>query len=111
VETGRPVVIEIKLASNTDRRRSLTQVLGYAAYLRRLDANGLNTVLRTYLDEHGYGSIANAAKSAAEADPSFDEDTFEAQFEDALAEGRLRAIMCSTKRRRIWSISLATCRT
>ncbi|TCO18458.1 hypothetical protein EV652_1152 [Kribbella steppae] len=47
VETGRPVVIEIKLASNTDRRRSLTQVLGYAAYLRRLDARGLNTVLRT----------------------------------------------------------------
>jgi RecB family endonuclease NucS len=28
LETGRPVVVEIKLASNTDRRRSLTQVLG-----------------------------------------------------------------------------------
>jgi hypothetical protein len=41
VETGRPVVIEIKLASNTDRRRSLTQVLSYAAHLRRLDGDGL----------------------------------------------------------------------
>jgi hypothetical protein len=51
VETGRPVVIEVKLASNTDRRRSLTQVLGYAAFLRRLDADGLNTVLRSYLDQ------------------------------------------------------------
>lgn len=39
VNTGRPVVIEVKLAANTDRRRALTQVLGYAAYLRRLDAS------------------------------------------------------------------------
>jgi hypothetical protein len=93
VETGRPVVVEIKLASNTDRRRSLTQVLGYAAYLRRLDANGLNMLLRTYLDGHGYGSIAHAAKAAAEADPDFDEETFQAQFEDSLAEGRLRAVI------------------
>src|SRR5690349_9840487 len=38
VETGRLVVIEVKLATSTDRRQSLTQVLGYAAYLRRLDA-------------------------------------------------------------------------
>ncbi|TDD30642.1 hypothetical protein E1218_00965 [Kribbella turkmenica] len=93
VETGRPVVIEIKLASNTDRRKSLTQVLGYAAYLRRLDANGLNTILRSYLDERGYGSIANAAKSAAEADPSFDEERFQTLFDDALTEGRLRAVI------------------
>ncbi|MFG1628982.1 hypothetical protein [Kribbella sp. NPDC049227] len=93
VETGRPVVIEIKLASNTDRRRSLTQVLGYAAYLRRLDGSGLNAVLRSYLDKHGYPSITHAAKSAAEADPSFDEDAFQAQFEDALADGRLRAVI------------------
>ncbi|TCO43608.1 hypothetical protein EV646_112185 [Kribbella antiqua] len=93
VETGRPVVIEVKLASNTDRRRSLTQVLGYAAFLRRLDGDGLHTVLRGYLDQHGYTSVANAAKAAAEADPSFDEDAFQAQFEDALADGRLRAVV------------------
>jgi hypothetical protein len=93
VETGRPVVIEIKLAANTDRRRSLTQVLGYAAYLRRVDGTGLNAVLRSYLDMNQYGSIAHAAKAAAEADPSFDEETFQARFEDALAEGRLRAVI------------------
>jgi hypothetical protein len=81
------------LASNTDRRTSLTQVLGYAAYLRRLDGEGLNAVLRSYLDNHGYTSIAHAAKAAAEADPSFDEDAFQAQFEDALADGRLRAVI------------------
>lgn len=93
VETGRPVVIEIKLAKNTDRRRSLTQVLGYAAYLRRLDGDGLNAILRGYLDKQGYASIADAAKSAAEADPSFDEDAFQSKFEDALADGRLRAVI------------------
>jgi hypothetical protein len=74
VETGRPVVIEVKLASNTDRRRSLTQVLGYAAFLRRLDADGRNTVLRGYLDQHSDASIIHAAKAAAQADPGFDED-------------------------------------
>jgi len=36
IVTGRAVIIEIKLASNTDRRQVLTQVLGYAAYLGRL---------------------------------------------------------------------------
>src|SRR5215207_5209960 len=28
VDTGRPVIIEVKLAANTDRRQALTQVLG-----------------------------------------------------------------------------------
>jgi len=93
VETGRPVVIEVKLASNTDRRRSLTQVLGYAAFLRRLDAEGLHTVLRGYLDQHGYASITHAAKAAAQADPGFDEDAFRAKIEDALGDGRLRAVI------------------
>jgi hypothetical protein len=95
VETGRPVVIEIKLASNTDRRRALTQVLGYAAYLRRLNSSGLTAVLQSYLSERNHVSIAHAAKAAAEADAdlSFDEATFQAQLEDALADGRLRAVI------------------
>lgn len=93
IETGRPVVIEIKLASNTDRRRSLTQVLGYASYLRRLDADGLNAVLRSYLDQHNYASIAHAAKAAAHADPTFDDDAFRGRLDEALADGRLRAVI------------------
>ncbi|MEU4390197.1 hypothetical protein [Kribbella sp. NPDC023855] len=95
VETGRPVVIEIKLAANTDRRRALTQVLGYAAYLRRLDGKGLNTVLQDYLRKQELASVTHAAKVAAEvdADLTFDETAFELQFEDALADGRLRAVI------------------
>src|SRR5919198_2189972 len=69
VETGRPVIVEVKLAANTDRRQALTQVLGYASYLRRLDTDGLNSLLRGYLNKHGYASIAHAAKAAAQADP------------------------------------------
>ncbi|GAA1689919.1 hypothetical protein GCM10009745_38980 [Kribbella yunnanensis] len=95
VETGRPVVIEIKLAANTDRRRALTQVLGYAAYLRRLDGSGLNSVLQTYLAKQELTSIVDAAKVAAEAeaDLSFDEEAFQGQLERALADGRLRAVI------------------
>lgn len=69
VDTGRPVVIEVKLAANTDRQQALTQVLSYAAYLRRLDADGLQSVLRGYLTGHGYASILEAAHAAAQADP------------------------------------------
>ncbi|WP_371405352.1 hypothetical protein OHA10_07025 [Kribbella sp. NBC_00662] len=93
VESGRPVVIEVKLAANTDRRRSLTQVLGYAAYLRRLDSEGLHTLLRDYLGRHGYASIADAAAAATEGDPNFDEDSFNTRLQDALSDGRLRAVV------------------
>ncbi len=52
-----------------------------------------STVLRGYLDQHGYASITHAAKAAAQADPGFDEDAFRAKFEDALGDGRLRAVI------------------
>ncbi|RZU19766.1 hypothetical protein EV645_1984 [Kribbella rubisoli] len=93
VETGRPVVIEVKLAANTDRRRSLTQVLGYAAYLRRLDSEGLFILLQDYLERHGYSSIADAAGAATEGDPNFDEDSFNVRLNEALSDGRLRAVV------------------
>jgi Major Facilitator Superfamily/Universal stress protein family len=71
----------------------LTQVLGYAAYLRRLDSDGLNSVLQGYLIHHGYASIAQAARAAAQADPGFDDAAFDVRFTDALADGRLRAVI------------------
>jgi RecB family endonuclease NucS len=33
IDTGRPVIIEVKLAANTDRRQALTQVLGLCRLL------------------------------------------------------------------------------
>ena len=110
VDTGRPVIIEVKLAANTDRRQALTQVLGYAAYLRRLDPDGLNSVLQGYLIHHGYASIAQAARAAAQADPGFDDAAFDARFTDALVDGRLRAvIVLDSAPSASWS-SWATCR-
>lgn len=93
VDTGRPVVIEVKLAANSDRRQALTQVLGYAAYLRRLDVDGFDKAVQFYLVKHGYGSITQAAQGAAQGDAAFDESAFETNLADSLEEGRLRAVI------------------
>lgn len=93
LDTGRPVVIEVKLAANSDRRQALTQVLGYAAYLRRLDVTGLAALVQTYLGKRGLGSIADAAAADAVDDPGFSGEALESRLADALAEGRLRAVI------------------
>ncbi|MBB5791727.1 hypothetical protein [Jiangella mangrovi] len=91
-ETGTPVVIEIKLASNTDRRLVLTQVLGYAAFLRRLDVAGLEAVVAPHLAKRQLTSIAEAADAAA-GNPAFDTTAFRAALAAALDEGRLRCVV------------------
>lgn len=88
-DTGVPVVIEIKLASNTDRRAVLTQVLGYAAYLRRLDAVGFDTLLAPHLLKSRTSSVAEAVAAAVQ-DPAFDAAAFAVGLADSLAAGRLR---------------------
>lgn len=93
VDTGRPVVIEVKLAANSDRRQALTQILGYAAFLRRLDANGFGKIMQSYLVKHGYESITQAAQSVVQGDAAFDESIFETHLAESLEEGRLRAVI------------------
>jgi hypothetical protein len=88
-ETGRPVVIEIKLSSNADRRQVLTQVLGYAAFLRRLDGPGFQALVASHL---GHASVAAAARLANQ-DPGFDESAFDSLLADALTDGRLRCVI------------------
>lgn len=92
-DTGRPVIVEVKLAANTDRRQALTQILGYAAYLRRLDYDGLTTVARAYLARHDLESVESAAIAAAEGDPSFDLILFRTRLDEALYEGLVRAVI------------------
>lgn len=92
VTTGRPVVIEIKLAANTDRRQVVTQVLGYAAYLRRLDAEGFADLIQQHLAKRQIASIGEAAGQAAE-DPAFDMSEFQAALAGALEDGRLRCVV------------------
>ncbi|WP_344408686.1 hypothetical protein, partial [Actinomadura nitritigenes] len=54
VETGRPVVIEVKLASNADRRQVFTQTLGYASYLFGLSVDAFEQLLRPHLARGGH---------------------------------------------------------
>ena len=93
VDTGRPVVIEVKLAANADRRQALTQVLAYAAYLRRLDVAGFTSLLQTYLTTRQLESVAAAAEAAAGGDAAFTVDAFETRLADSLSAGRLRAVI------------------
>jgi hypothetical protein len=88
-ETGTPVVIEIKLASNTDRRAVLTQVLGYAAHLRRLDMAGFEALLAPHLAKLRAANLRDAVTAAVQ-DPAFDTASFTGMLADALAEGRFR---------------------
>jgi hypothetical protein len=92
VNTGRPVVIEIKLAANTDRRQVLTQVLGYAAYMRQLDGPGFDALLAHHLANQELGSVAAAAEATAQ-DPGFDATAFTARLDEALHAGRLRCVI------------------
>lgn len=91
-DTGIPVVIEIKLASNVDRRMVLTQVLGYAAYLHRLDAAGFSALLAPYLAKEHAGTIVDAVGTSVE-DPSFDGTAFTSGLEESVANGRLRCVI------------------
>ena len=92
VATGRPVIIEIKLASNTDRRQVFTQVLGYAAHLGRLDEKGFDALLHRHLAKQSLASVAAAAQASSQ-DPGFDPDGFRTRLKHALLEHLLRCVV------------------
>jgi hypothetical protein len=92
LDAARPVLIEVKMAANTDRRQALTQVLGYAAYLRRLDYAGLEARVAPHLSKAGLESVAAAAAAAA-ADVPLDASEFETALRDSMKDGRLRCVI------------------
>ncbi|GAA3966602.1 hypothetical protein GCM10023085_56340 [Actinomadura viridis] len=91
VDTGRPVVIEVKLAANSDRRSVFTQVLGYASHLFRLSAEAFEELLRPHLDDE-HATIADAV-AAETGDGSVDLDAFREAMAAALEEGRIRCVV------------------
>ncbi|MFC4054192.1 hypothetical protein ACFOY4_31245 [Actinomadura syzygii] len=91
-ETARPVVIEVKLASNTDRRQVFTQTLGYASYLFGLSAADFDQLLRSHLAGRGYASVAEAV-AAEVGDGSIDTESFNARMGQALDDGRFRCVV------------------
>lgn len=84
LDTGRPVVIEVKLASNTDRRQVLTQVLGYAAAIRGMDRAAF---------ERLFPQVIGDAAEAAAQDPAFDPVVFSAALHESLTNGHLRCVI------------------
>jgi hypothetical protein len=91
--SGRPVVIEIKLARNAEARRAVVaQVLAYAAYLFRLTVPDFEeSVLGGHLRQRGHES-AGAAVEADDQSGGFELDGFKESLAAHLGTGRFRLV-------------------
>lgn len=92
VETsGRPVIVEIKLAKNKDARRAVVaQILAYAAHLHGTTREQLEDLVGAGLRRRGYESLASAVGSVQE--DTFDADEFTETLDEHLGEGRFRLV-------------------
>ncbi|MGI5205803.1 hypothetical protein ACQEU6_30040 [Spirillospora sp. CA-108201] len=91
-QTGRPVVIEVKLASNADRRQVFTQTLGYASYLFGLSTEVFGQLMQPHLARRGYASIVEAVVAEV-GDGSVEIESFNANLAQALEEGWFRCVV------------------
>ena len=92
--SGRPAVIEIKLAKNPEAQRAVVaQVLAYVAYLRGLDVDTFeHSVLASHLQSRGYDSIAGAL-SANDQEGSLDNSAAMTTLRESLAAGSFRLVL------------------
>jgi hypothetical protein len=90
--TGRVVIIEVKLAGNTESRRAVVaQVLSYAGYLQGLDAEQLESqILAGHL---AAGESVLAAAQASDQQHGVDPDAFRDGLARSLAEGGFRLVI------------------
>jgi hypothetical protein len=90
--TGRLVVIEVKLAGNSEARRAVVaQVLSYAGYLQGLDADQLESqILAAHL---GSGGTVLAAAQADDQEHSLAPEAFSDGLARSLAEGSFRLVL------------------
>src|SRR5262245_972077 len=93
-DTGRVVVIEVKLARNAEARRAvIAQVLAYAAFLHGLSPPALEKdILGAKLRERGFETLADAVR-AMDQEGSFDDEVFAEGLEKSLTEGRFRLVL------------------
>ena len=94
VETsGRPVVIEVKLAKNPESRRAvIAQILAYASTIYRASLDEFTAVLRTALVKAGYASVVEAVE-AADQDGSVEPVAFGDALTSKMAEGDIRLVL------------------
>lgn len=92
--TGRPTIIEVKLARNAEARRGIvSQILAYAAFLRGMSVEGLEQgPLRRALADAGHGSLLEAAM-AQDQEGAIDSDSFTNSMQDYLDEGNFRLVL------------------
>ncbi len=95
VETsGRPAIIEVKLARNSEARRAVvSQVLAYAAFLRGLAAKDLEQgPLNGPLQRLGYTSLEEAVEGQ-DQEGAVDFDSFRASLQRYLNNGQFRLVL------------------
>ena len=89
--SGRPVIIEIKLAQNNEARRAVVaQILAYAAHLHGTTREQLEDRFGAGLRRRGHETLADAMRSAQEE--AFDADEFTTALDEHLREGRFRLV-------------------
>lgn len=93
--SGRPVIVEVKLARNAEARRAVVaQVLAYAAFLQGSDIKTLEASLSGQLRTAGYGSILEAVEAQEE---DVDRDAFTASLQEHLDNGGFRLVLLLDK--------------
>lgn len=92
--SGRPAVIEVKLASNSEARRAIvSQVLAYAAFLQGFDVESLERgPLSRPLEDAGYSSILEAAQGQ-DQEGAVDADSFNTSLQEYLDHGGFRLVL------------------
>ena len=92
VETsGRPVIIEVKLAQNNEARRAVVaQILAYAANLHGMTREQIEDRFGESLKKRGHESLVDAVQSVQEN--PLDDDEFTAALDEHLREGRFRLV-------------------
>lgn len=91
--SGRPVIIEVKLARNPEARRAIvSQIIAYAAFLHGFDVKTLEQgPLRRHLADAGHGSILDAVR-AQDQDGAVDPDSFMISLQECLDRGSFRLV-------------------
>ncbi len=92
--SGRVVVIEVKLARNSEARRAVVaQVLTYAAFLRGMDPDRFEKeILQQHLQKSGHVSLADAVAEDIQG-AAFDRAVFDSGLKASLADGRFRLVL------------------
>jgi hypothetical protein len=92
--TGRLIVVEVKLARNSEARRAVVaQVLTYAAYLKGMSVAELEKgPLSTALRQHSHSTIADAVAANDQAN-AFDRASFGDALNQSLRTGAFRLVV------------------